>query len=232
MVIMKKSQKTKKEYVVTPYGSQPQKNSRKFPDVMRGIIIGSSNCGKTTLLMNFIYKNWIDFTYLYIFSKSLNQPLYRELLDRYRSVESKVGQEICFPFANCEDMVSVDECHPDSLVVFDDCLLEKQIEMKNYFTRGRHKNISCFYLAQCYNLIDRQVIRNNVNIVFIFSQNKHYLTNIYNDFVAGDMTMNESNLCAQCWEKEHGFITIDLTKKKDCGKYQCQLNEIILPQKK
>lgn len=223
--------KTKCEYTVTSYGGAMDRTNRaKFPKIMRAIIVGPSNCGKTTLLMNFIYKDWLIHEYLYIFSKSLNQPLYIELLERYSALERELGKKVCFSFNKCDDMVPVDECYPDSLVVFDDCLLEKQHEIKNYFTRGRHKNISCIYLSQCYNLVDRQVIRNNVNMVFIFRQNKHYLKNIYDDFVGSDMTLAQfSQLCNQCWDKTHGFLMMDLSKKRDFGKYQCQLNEISLP---
>lgn len=219
------------KYVVTTYdGGDLVQHERKFPDVWRAIIVGASNCGKTTLLMNFIYKSWLSYEYLYIFSKSLDQPLYTALLERYAKVERDLGHQICFTFDRCENVVPVDECNPNSLVVFDDCLLENQKEIKNYFTRGRHKEISCIYLSQCYNLVDRQVIRNNVNMVFVFPQNKHYLKNIYNDYVGSDMTLSEfAELCDKCWKMAYGFLTINLTKKPDAGKYSCQLDEISLP---
>lgn len=218
------------KYDITVYDGRGvvTKNEKKFPDDLRALIVGSSNCGKTTLLMNFIYKDWLSYEYLYVFSKSLNQPLYTTLQERYAKVEQDLGHKICFIFNSCEDLVSVDECNPNSLVVFDDCILENQKEIKNYFTRGRHKNISCIYLSQCYNLVDRQVIRNNINMIFVFPQNKHYLKNIYDDHVGSDMTLSEfSQLCGKCWMKNHGFLTINLTKKR--GKYSCQLNEISFP---
>lgn len=219
-----------KKYRVTIYGKVDDVNSnRKIPRVLRAILIGPSNCGKTTLLMNFIYKNWLDFKYLYVFSKSLEQPLYQDLLKRYRRVEQNVNEEICFFYDNSEELVSVDDCNPDSLVVFDDCLLEKQSEIKNFFTRGRHKNISCIYLSQCYNLVDTQVIRNNINFACIFPQSKHYMKNIFDDLVRNDMKFEKFNeLCGQCWNDPHGFLTIDLTKKSGNGKYKNQFNDIII----
>lgn len=230
---MNQSRRTTKEkkYVVTPYegGGHYGSDEKKFPNVLRAIIVGSSNCGKTTLLMNFIYKDWLNYQYLYVFSKSLDQPLYKTLQERYSQVECEIGHQISFFFDKCEDVISVDECKPNSLAVFDDCLLEKQGEIKHYFTRGRHKKISCIYLSQCYNLVDRQVIRNNANMIFVFPQNKHYLKNIYNDYVGSDMSLTDfTNLCNSCWEANYGFLTINLTKKRDEGKYLNQLNEICL----
>jgi len=40
-----------------------------------------------------------------------------------------------------EDIISVDECKSNSLVVFDDYILDKQDRMKEYFIRSRSKNI-------------------------------------------------------------------------------------------
>lgn len=218
----------KKKYVVTAYDGgdlERRHNEKKFPDLLRAIIVGSSNCGKTTLLLNFIYKDWLNYDYLYIFSNSLDQPVYRKLLERFAGVERDLGRQICFTFDRCEGVLSVDDCNPNSLVVFDDCLLENQKEIKNYFMRGRHKKISCIYLSQCYNLVDRQVIRNNVNMVFVFPQNKHYLKCIYNDYVGSDMTLAKfSDFCDKCWKLDYGFVTLNLTEKRNDRKYSCQLN--------
>ena len=36
-----------------------------------------------------------------------------------------------------------------------------------------------------------------------------------------DMTKEEfRRFCKKCWEKPHGFAVIDLTSKKDVGKYR------------
>lgn len=51
-----------------------------LPNNIRGLIIGKSNSGKTTVLMNLILqKGWMDFDHLYIYGKSLHQPEYQLL---------------------------------------------------------------------------------------------------------------------------------------------------------
>ena len=51
-----------------------------LPKSIRGIIVGKSGCGKTTLLLNLLLRSgWLDYDNLYIFGKSLFQPEYRIL---------------------------------------------------------------------------------------------------------------------------------------------------------
>lgn len=206
-----------------------------LPRPLRCLIVGTSGCGKTNLLLNFIYnRNGVTFKHLYVFSRSIEQPAYKELRTHYNRVEKKLGKEnkIAFFFADCNDLVPLDECQPDSLVVFDDCLLDDQSKIKDYFIRGRHKHISCVYLSQSYGRVDMQVIRNNINLLCAFQQNKHYTKRIYEDLVGSDMTLREfEKLCNQCWREAHGFISIDTTRKAHAGKYKCMLAKSINTQK-
>ncbi len=53
-------------------------NSPLFPRFIRGLIIGKSGCGKTTLLLNLLLREgWLDYNNLKVFGKSLFQPEYR-----------------------------------------------------------------------------------------------------------------------------------------------------------
>ena len=55
-------------------------NNPLFPKSIRGIIVGKSNCGKTTLLLNLLLRpGWLDYDNLFVFGKSLFQPEYRIL---------------------------------------------------------------------------------------------------------------------------------------------------------
>ena len=55
-------------------------NSPLLPANVRGLIIGKSNCGKTTLLLNLLLQpDWLDYNRLYVFGKTLHQQEYRIL---------------------------------------------------------------------------------------------------------------------------------------------------------
>ena len=196
-----------------------------LPQPLRCLIIGSSGSGKTNLLTNFIYnEGGITFKKLYVLSKSIHQPVYIKLKEYYNKIEEKLKTTIAYFFTNCDDLPSLDECYPNSLIVFDDCLMGKQDKIKDYFIRSRHKNISCIYLSQCFVKVDRQVIRNNINFICIFKQNSHYTKSIYNEFVGGDMTFKQfMQICTRCWKKPYGFLSINIVN----GKYMENLkNEI------
>ena len=116
------------KYKIDPIpNTQEKKNKKKFPLPFRCLIVGTSGCGKTTLLYNLITKEWgIPFHSLYIFSNSIEQVGYKELKKIYHKLADEVGEEVAHFYGSCEDIIPIDECEPDSLVVFDDCVNMRQ----------------------------------------------------------------------------------------------------------
>ena len=98
--------------------------------------------------------------------------------------------------------------------MFDDCVnIQQQHIIKDYFSRGRPRNISTIYLTQCYNKVDVQLIGSNTKFLCVFEQIPKYLKAIHTDIVGSDFTLNEfKSICESCWKEEYGFLAIDLTK--------------------
>lgn len=211
---------------ITVYNTT-ENNFDLIPTPVRALLVGSSGSGKTNLLLNLILKEkGIKFKHLFIFSKSIEQPAYSDLRRAYAEIERKTKKTNAQFFNNCDDLITLDECPENSLVVFDDCLMDKQDKIRDYFIRSRHKNISCVYLTQSLTKVDLQVIRNNVNFICIFNQNTQYTKRVYQEFVGADMSFDRfQRICNDCWNVPHGFITIDMTKKPHNGKYKCMLNK-------
>ena len=47
---------------------------------LRGLVIGKSGCGKTTVIFNFLLQpGWLDYNHLYVFGKSFHQQEYKVL---------------------------------------------------------------------------------------------------------------------------------------------------------
>ena len=241
-------------------------NNPLLPRSIRGLIIGKSGCGKTTLLLNLLIKpGWLDYDRLQVFGKSLHQPEYRILK---KAIEERLPKEqIMNLFDNQDKIIKLDvspisvieeisknltkhsdvECGfyestddvPDprdldaihkNVMIFDDLQLEKQNKCETYYIRGRHNNIDCFYLAQNYFKLPRQTIRENSNFICLFPQDMKNVNHIYNDHVSTDMPIEEfRKLCKTAWERQHGFLVIDLTSKKYDGKYRCGFDLFYMP---
>ena len=89
-------------------------NNPFLPRSIRGIIVGKSGCGKTTLLLNLLLKpGWLDYDNLFVFGKSLFQPEYRILK---KAFEEELPKEYILRLFNMRDEIQNSQI-PPSLVV-------------------------------------------------------------------------------------------------------------------
>ena len=233
-----------------------------LPKSIRGLIIGKSGCGKTTLLLNLLLKNgWLDYDTLYCFGKSLHQPEYQiikkgfdnnftkkmifKLIKYYRNnsvkdisnIITKLGETLKLKpniktkfFTDSSEIPDPSELNSKNknLLIFDDIMLEKQNKIEDYYTRGRHNNVDCFYVAQNYFKLPRQTIRENTNLIILFKQDGKNLNNIHQDHCT-DISLKEfTEFCNKCWAIRHGFAIIDLNCDNDFGKYKRCFDEFYI----
>ena len=190
---------------------------------LRQLIIGSSNCGKTCLLLKLLLnESWLDYNSLYIYGNSLHQPEYKLLKEAFEKGYDKTDilkfllnnkgdiekfiQEIPrkshHPKTNFYSYDSSDilpnpkdiNSKKKNLFVFDDIMTNKnQDNVGSFYTRGRHNNCSCIYISQNYHKLPRQTIRTNCNSLILFKIPTKDLRHIYEDIVSNDMSWDEFN---------------------------------------
>ena len=116
-------------------------------------------------------------------------------------------------YDNCQlipDPSSLNE-KDKNLIIFDDCILERQNKCQSYYTRGRHANCDCFYISQNYFKLDRQTIRENSNLIILFPQNPKDLQHIHADH-CGELSFKDfKDFCNLVWSKPYNFVTLDLS---------------------
>lgn len=228
---------------------------------LRALIIGSSGCGKTSLLLKLLLeKNWLDYKNLHVFTKSSHQPEYKILNAGFKKGYSKLDIINFFKESNCNvdefiknlpqrkkpiinaifyddfnpipDPSEID-CKKKSLFVFDDVMLEKnQSKVEDFYTRGRHNNCSSIYISQNYYKLPRQTIRTNANVLILFSQSTKDLQHIYSDYVSKDMSWEEfKNYADSVFSVEHSFLVINKEHNIFNGKYIENFNKVYIPKK-
>ena len=85
-----------------------------LPRSIRGIIIGKSGCGKTTLLLNLLLRpGWLDYDNLFVFRKSLFQPEYRILKTAF---EEELPKEHILRLFNMRDEIQNSQVPPSVVV--------------------------------------------------------------------------------------------------------------------
>ena len=85
-------------------------NNPLLPRSIRGIIVGKSGCGKTTLLLNLLLRpGWLDYANLSVFGKSLFQPEYRILK---KAFEENLPKEYILRLFNMRDEIQNSQIPP------------------------------------------------------------------------------------------------------------------------
>ena len=89
-------------------------NNPLLPRSIRGIIVGKSGCGKTTLLLDILLRSgWLDYDNLCVFRKSLFQPEYRLLK---KAFEENLLKECILRLFEIRDEIQNSQMPPLSVV--------------------------------------------------------------------------------------------------------------------
>lgn len=202
-----------------------QRHGPLFPDTIRCLIIGPSNCGKTNLLLNLVeHKNGLRFENVYVYSKSLYQPKY-VYLEKLLKPMKCIGY---YAYSNNEKIIPPQKAKPNSIFIFDDISLENQDIVRQYFSQGRHNLVDSFYLCQTFVKIPKHYCRDNGNMLIVFKQDDLNLKHIYNQHINSDVSFDEfKTMCSFCWNKPYGFLAIFKDDPLNNGRYRMGLDHFI-----
>ena len=155
------------------------KQGNKFAPVcpFRLAVSGSSDSGKTTMIMNLLMgdkkikedgERYIPCNDVVLIGKFLNEPKWCIVRDFYNKLAEE-GEDVSFRTYSSSDTPDVEEFDPSRLtvVVFEDIMnMPKKIQERiaDYFSSGRHSNISPIYVSQRFFLIPK-TIRENVTYI-------------------------------------------------------------------
>jgi hypothetical protein len=216
-------------------------HSQFFPKNIFCVIAGATGSGKTNLLVNLLRtKEILNYSDVYIYSSTLYQEAYEHLKEYYETLEAyikhKTGKEV--KIANFYD-ADTEIQNPSTLdkdknhiMVFDDVMLKDQTVIKDYFCRGRHSNVSVFYLCQSLHKIAKHCIRDNANIFILFKQDDRTLKYFHETHISGDMNFEEfKQFCDEAWTKKYSFVVINIWDDAYCGRYWSNYKKVYTPKK-
>ena len=207
-----------------------------FPKNIFCVMAGSTGSGKTNLMINLLMKEKVlNYVHVYVYSSTLHQPAYEYLKEYYENLENfikyKTNQTVKIAnFFNAdEEIVNPSELDKNKshIMVFDDVMLKDQTVIKDYFCRGRHNNVSVFYLCQSLHKIAKHCIRENANIFILFKQDDKTLKYFHETHISGDIDFKEfKQFCDGAWSKKHGFVVINIWDDAYCGRYWDIYNKV------
>lgn len=199
-------------------GGEERKHGTLFPSSIRCLICGSSNSGKTNILLRLLIDpNGLKFENVYIYSRTLDQRKYQFLKEALKPIKG-LGY---YTFRENEEILLPNKAKPNSIFIFDDVSCDNQQIIRHYFSMGRHQGVDSFYLCQSYARIPKHLLRDNANVIILFKQDQTNLKHVYNDHCSSDVSYNQLvKMCAECWKEPYQFLMIDKDSDMDAGRYR------------
>ena len=110
-------------------------NSQLLPRSIRGLLIGKSGCGKTTLLLNLLSRpGWLDYNNLHVFGRLLFQPEYRIIK---KALEDKLPKEAIIRLFDNQDDIMALNASPAQVVELMAKSLDKPVDIECTFFKRR-----------------------------------------------------------------------------------------------
>ena len=154
------------------------------------VVIGPKNVGKTYYMLKMLEKIGNQ-RLIYIFTR---------YLDQYGNYKTS------------NEIKPIDK-YKRSVVIFDDMLgARNSSRIDEFYTRGRHEDLSSLYVIQGYFGLPRQSIRNNSDRLKLFKQTIRGYQKMYYDIGASDMVYSEfKEMCHKAWSERFNYLCIDMT---------------------
>ena len=110
--------------------------------------------------------------------------------------------------AQASDEIQPLEIHENSIVVFDEMLLLKQVSKINlFFERRRHSSFDIYYISQSYFHLTKKTILLNSNIIISFKQTLRDIILLFHNTAGLDMNLEEwKQLCCKAWENDNDYL--------------------------
>ena len=213
------------DYNVDEY--QPLKLGNKFAPIwpFRMVVSGSSDSGKTTMIINLLMGNkkvkedgerYILCNDVVLIGKHLDEPKWKIVEDFYN--ELSLSEDVSFKSFSSEQMPDISDFDPSryTVVIFEDLINEPkkiQEQIASYFTHGRHRNISSIYVSQRFFSIPK-TIRENITYISLH-RGSGSLSDIKR--IISQYTEHSDTIAAiiDDFTLKKEFIVFDLRKSKD-----------------
>ena len=139
----------------TRVNEKPKRRLNDFLDEDYAMLVaGPSRCGKTNTLMYMLREPLVYYDKIYLYTRNPHQDKIQDLKKRMDRISQKVGYSV-LEIKDPDEILDTTE-YPEGnrkIVIFDDLInapQNVQSKIANYFTDGRHHQISPIYLTQSY----------------------------------------------------------------------------------
>ena len=209
----------------------------------RVLVIGGSNCGKTNAILN-VLTQYAKYDKLHVYTASDKQDKYKFLEDFFKDVKANLAlnadeseeeeeiEDIMDIHDSLEDLPNVKELDPSQkhIVLFDDLNFARspdQQKMLEYFSKGRHNNVTSIYIAQSYFNIPKAIRLNASHIMLYDVDDVAEMREIAKKYARGVDFKQFKKLYELATKDPYCFLFIDKTKREPIERFRQNFDGIM-----